>query len=252
VSGTARNRFAKKYGQVFLRNSEIAEFEASLLHAHPGSVLEIGPGEGFLTGILLERGFTVVAVEPDHRLASFMRTRFASHLEDGRLTILQESVLDIPPSRYESIIGNIPYMITAPIIFKIFDLDFGEAILMVQKEFADKACAEPGKREAGRISYSLRLRADISYVRTIPRVFFNPVPGVDSAIIRIVPKQVPVDDVKAADDILRRIFSARRKKLGSIFRGIPHDYAEMRGEELTMDKFLDFCRIIEKNEKIRD
>ncbi|EQD66399.1 Ribosomal RNA adenine methylase transferase, partial [mine drainage metagenome] len=92
MSGTARKGFSKKYGQVFLRNREIAEFEADLLDSGSASILEIGPGEGFLTEVLLERGFNVVAVEPDHRLADYLTARFATHVGGKRLTILQKSV----------------------------------------------------------------------------------------------------------------------------------------------------------------
>jgi ribosomal RNA small subunit methyltransferase A len=241
--------FAKKYGQVFLRNREIALFEVNLLSNKRSSVLEIGSGEGSLTEVLLENGFTVEAVEPDHRLADTLRKRFAEQIEAGRLSIIQENILDMQARSCESIIGNIPYMITAAIVFKIFDFHFKEAILMVQKEFAVKACAKPGTREATRVSYSLQLRADAEYMRTVPRVFFDPVPAVDSAIIRIVPRNLEDGiNTQKADELLRLIFSARRKKLGTVLKGIPHEYSSLRGEDLSMEMFLDICRNYGKNE----
>ena len=248
MRSSAGRGFAKKYGQVFLRNRDIAIYEVNLLNREHSSVLEIGSGEGSLTEVLLDSGFKVDAVEPDHRLADFLRTRFASQIEEGNLTIIQESILDMQPRRCDSIIGNIPYMITAAIVFKIFDFDFKEAILMVQKEFAAKACAEPGSKGASRISYSLQLRAEVEYIRTVPRVFFDPVPAVDSAIIRIVPKILGGIDLEKADQLLRAIFSARRKKLGTLLNDIKHEYASLRGEDLSMEMFLDLCRNYRKND----
>ncbi|MGC8515203.1 MAG: 16S rRNA (adenine(1518)-N(6)/adenine(1519)-N(6))-dimethyltransferase RsmA [Thermoplasmata archaeon] len=249
MSSPTGRGFAKKYGQVFLRNRDIAIYEVNLLNKEHLSVLEIGPGEGSLTEVLLDSGFKVDAVEPDHRLADILRTRFASQIAEEKLSIIQESILDMQPRSCQSIIGNIPYMITAAIVFKIFDFDFKEAILMVQKEFAAKACAKPGSREAARISYSLQLRADVEYMRTVPRVFFDPVPAVDSAIIRIVPKRLEEEiDLEKADDLLRAIFSARRKKLGTVLKDIKHEYASLRGEDLSMEMFLDLCRNYRKND----
>jgi 16S rRNA (adenine1518-N6/adenine1519-N6)-dimethyltransferase len=249
MSSSAGRGFAKKYGQVFLRNREIAIYEVNLLNREYSSVLEIGPGEGALTEVLLEKGFTVYAVEPDHRFVDILRTRFASQIEAGKLSVVQENILDMQARSCENIIGNIPYMITAAIVFKIFDFDFKEGVLMVQKEFAAKACAKPGSREAARISYSLQLRADVEYIRTVPRVFFDPVPAVDSAIIRIVPKRLEEGiDLEKADELLRAIFSARRKKLGTVLKGIKHEYASLRGEDLSMEMFLDLCRNFRKND----
>ena len=249
MSYPARRGFTKKYGQVFLRNREIAAYEVGLLTKTHANVLEIGPGEGVLTEFLLEGGYKVEAVEPDHRLSGLLVERFASYVKTGRLSILRESILDMKASSCDSIIGNIPYMISAPIVFKIFEFDFKEAVLMVQKEFAAKVCAKPGSREAARITYSMQLRADVEYMRTVPRVFFDPVPAVDSAIIRIIPKNLdPEIDLKKADDLLRAIFSARRKKLGTVLKDIKSEYVSLRGEDLSMEMFLDLCRNYGKND----
>jgi len=140
-------------------------------------------------------------------------------------------------------------MITAAIIFKIFDFNFKEAILMVQREFAAKACAKPGSREAARITYSLQIRAYVEYMRTVPKVFFDPVPAVDSAIIRIIPRKLENGiNLQKADELLRLIFSARRKKLGTILKGIQPEYSTLRAEDLSMEMFLDICRSYSKNE----
>ena len=95
MSSSEGRGFAKKYGQVFLRNREIAIYEVNLLNREYSSVLEIGPGEGALTEVLLENGFTVYAVEPDHRFVDILRTRFASQIEAGKLSVVQENILDM-------------------------------------------------------------------------------------------------------------------------------------------------------------
>ncbi|MCL4451554.1 MAG: 16S rRNA (adenine(1518)-N(6)/adenine(1519)-N(6))-dimethyltransferase RsmA [Candidatus Thermoplasmatota archaeon] len=249
MSHPSRKGFTKKYGQVFLRNREIAAYEVDLLNKTHANVLEIGPGEGVLTGVLLERGYSVEAVEPDHRLSGLLMERFATQIKAGRLSVNPVSILDMKGISCDSIIGNIPYMISAPIVFKIFEFDFKEAVLMVQKEFAAKVCAKPGSRESGRITYSVQLRADVEYMRTVPRVFFDPVPDVDSAVIRIIPKYVdPEIALKKADELLRIIFSARRKKLGTVLKDVKIEYASLRGEELSMEMFIDLCKNYQKND----
>ncbi len=244
---TPVQRKRKRFGQVFLVNPEIAQFEVSQIPEDCTSVLEIGSGSGFLTQHILQGGFLVTAIEPDHTYADLMRAKFSDEISSGSLKIVQKSFLDLDPGKFDCIIGNIPYFLSADILFRIFEYGFRKAILMVQKEFAEKAVAVPGTRKAGRLTYSVQMRGDISYLRTVPRVFFDPKPEVDSAIIEIVPsaRYGPIPDNSA--EVLRTIFSARRKKLSSLFQNLPDDYKNRRGETLSMEEFLDLCKYLRKS-----
>ncbi len=236
--------FAKKYGQVFLKDRSVAEFEVGQIHSDAIRILEIGAGTGFLTRSLLEHGFKVDAIEPDHVLSSILFSDLKGWVDNGSLSIITKSFLDIESGNYDAIVGNIPYVLSSKIIFHIFEFSFRESLLMVQKEFADKVCASPGSRDASRISYSVRLYSEVQYLRTIPRMMFTPVPAVDSALIRFTPTRRDHVDFELAERLLRKIFSARRKRLSSIFPGIPDSYALKRGEELTMDEFLELCSVL--------
>lgn len=239
---TGRIQYTRRFGQVYLKNKEIAEFEANQVPGSFRNIVEIGAGEGFLTRILLERNFHVDAIEPDHRNVEILNGLFADSISSGQLHILKEDFLKLPPVNCDAIIGNIPYFITAPIIFQVLKSTFREAVLMVQKEFADKAAAVPGTEKAGRLTYSLNMRASVKYLRTVPKSFFAPVPGVDSAIIKITPKPkvetVPLD---FADEIIRKMFSSRRKKIKTVYPESPEKYWNRRAETLSMNEFMDLC-----------
>lgn len=231
----------KRFGQIFLINPEIAQFEVSKIPTDSKTVLEIGSGPGFLTDLILKAGFRLIAIEPDHVYADILRTRFAAEASSGNIQIVQKSFLEYEPGEFDCIIGNIPYFLSSEIIFRLFDHQFKKAILMVQKEFAEKVCATPGTRGAGRISYSIRLKGDVSYLRTVPRVFFDPRPEVDSAIFEVIPSHKYDEVPKCAEEVLLKIFSARRKKLSTLFKDIPEKYGDRRGESLSMEEFLNLC-----------
>ena len=239
---TGKTQYTKRFGQVYLKNEEIAEFEADQIPGRFSNLLEIGAGEGFLTRILLKRDFHVDAVEPDHRNVEILNALFSERISNGQLHIIKEDFLKLSPGNFDAIIGNIPYFITAPIIFQVLKYDFKEAVLMVQKEFADKAAAVPGTEQAGRLTYSLNLRSSVKYLRTVPKSFFYPVPGVDSAIIKITPKPLHnTIPIEFADGVIRRLFSSRRKKIKTVYPNAPEKYGDRRAETLSMKEFMELC-----------
>lgn len=244
---TSKIQYTKRFGQVYLKNLEIAKFEADQIRADFRNIVEIGAGEGFLTRILLEKNFQVDAIEPDHRNVDILNSRFADYISTDQLHILKEDFLRLSPLTCDAIIGNIPYFITAPIIFQILKCTFKEAVLMVQKEFADKAAATPGEEGSGRLTYSLNMRASVKYLRTVPRSFFEPVPKVDSAIIKITPKYPSTAfSPEFADAVLRKVFSSRRKKIKTIYPEAPEKYGNRRAETLSMNEFMELCTSLYK------
>ncbi|HQC00628.1 MAG TPA: 16S ribosomal RNA methyltransferase A, partial [Methanospirillum sp.] len=145
--------------QHFLTDPRIVARIAGILEIRGRIVLEIGPGEGILTKALLERGAKVISVELDSMLADRLSHRFASEIEDGSLTIIHGDAVKVPLPHFEIAIANLPYSISSPITFRLLDIGFEAAILMYQKEFADRMMAHPGTRDCGRLSIMVQTYA---------------------------------------------------------------------------------------------
>ncbi len=196
----------KSLGQCFLEDHNILRLEADLADPAGKRVLEIGPGDGRLTGILLSRKpKKLFAVEKDSRYVSLLREKF--HDED--LEIIKGDVLEIELPRAEVIIGNIPYYISSEIIFSLAARGFQRAVLMVQKEFAEKMVAKPGERNYGRLSVTSQLCFEVRMERRVLRHLFRPVPKVDSAIIVLKPTGRRLTQFQ--ENIIRWLFQHRNK-----------------------------------------
>ena len=235
--------YTKKYGQVLLRNPKVANFEVEALKLPAGSrILEIGPGRGFLTGLLLEKGYTVSAVEPDHRFAEELKGTFREKVESGGLTINKASFLEIQGQNYDGIIGNVPYHISSQIIFHLGKFTFKRAILMLQREFCNRLVAKTGTDDYSRLSVNAQLRFRITIIAKVSRNSFNPVPEVDSAVIEVIPlNQYKEMDIQRADEVFRILFSNRRKKLSSSLSRISEEIGNKRVNELSPEKLLEIA-----------
>lgn len=144
----------KSLGQCFLQDRNILALEAKLAGPQGKTVLEIGPGDGRLTeAVLALKPKKVIAVEKDSRFASLLRERFA-----GKAEIIEGDFLEAELPSCDIIIGNIPYYISSDIVFTIAPLKFERAVLMVQKEFAQKMVAKPGEKNYGRLSVTAHAR----------------------------------------------------------------------------------------------
>lgn len=235
---------ARKLGQVYLEDEKTARYEVDLLELKPGeSVLEIGPGNGEITNFLLEREATVTAVEPDSLSVEFLANKFETQVEEEKLELINGSFLDFPPNRFSAIVGNIPYNITSDILFRLNDFEFERAVIMIQKEVADRTVAMPGSHDYSRLSVNCYLRYDIEKKRDVPAAFFHPVPAVDSSIILIRKKKIlDPESLQGIDAVLSRAFSMRRKKLNNIFRDCPERFRNLRPENLSPENFIELWK----------
>ncbi len=242
-SPTGLAQFLQKYdlylsralGQHFLLNPKILRsmIELAELPKH-GHIIEIGPGIGHLTWQLIDHGLSVLAIEKDRTFA-----RILNHLEEERqslmetktttLTVLNQDALDVDFSQLikdytvDSVIGNLPYNVSVPILFQLaYTLPrFQKICVMIQKEVGERILAQPGTKSYGRLSIVLKYLYSIRKLRTIPPSAFFPPPKVESIVIDMIPK--PQADLEFAQKFLERAvhigFMHRRKKLRKQFLG---------------------------------
>ena len=216
----------KRLGQSFLEDLNIVRRIVALAEpAGHETVVEIGAGLGFMTEELAKRAGRVIALEVDPRLVAVLRERFAGQ---DRVEILQADVLQYDfssacPGEPIKVVGNIPYHISSPILFRL--LDFRRAIssmlLMFQKELADRITASPGTRNYGIPSVLMARYTTAVCELTVPPTCFYPAPDVVSSVLRIRVLQTPdPPDEALFAYIVRSAFARRRKTLWNNLRGI--------------------------------
>ena len=184
------------------------------------AVLEIGPGFGALTRALLEKGLKVFAVEKDRQLADFLKKEF----QGMALHVISGDILKFDPEKEISgpvprtVVGNIPYNITSPILFWLVDHRhlFRCAVLTIQKEVAERLSGKPGGKTWGALSVSVQAYANVSFLKMIPKTGFRPAPKVDSAVVRLDFLEKPLYAEGTAElfhEIVAKAFQKRRKTL---------------------------------------
>jgi len=211
----------KRLGQHFMTSRRDLDFIVDSLVLEPGEkVLEIGPGLGALTEILLGRGCPVVAVEKDVALADLLRQKY----QGADLEVIPQDILLLDLGKKLSlsapikVVGNIPYNITSPILEWLVDHRawVSEAVLTVQWEVAQRLAAKPGKKDWGSLSVFLQFYSDVELLRKIDKSHFNPAPRVDSAVLRFRFLKTPrfsLSNEPFFFALVRRAFQKRRKTL---------------------------------------
>jgi 16S rRNA (adenine1518-N6/adenine1519-N6)-dimethyltransferase len=246
----------KKWGQNFLRNRGAAEKIVAAVEASPDEVvLEIGPGEGALTSLLVDRyPGRLTAIEIDPELAAGLRTRFGSALE-----VIEGDALEVPlPTRPFRAIGNLPYNVGTPILRRVIaDPNFRRAVFMLQKEVADRLVAKPSTETYGYLTLYTQVFATAKILMTLEPQSFYPPPKVRSAIaiLNAAPLAIKCDR-GALLALISAAFAMRRKTVVNnvlhqtdISRETLHDHLErvglthkVRAEQLDMTDFDALCR----------
>lgn len=254
-------RARKRFGQHFLKDRSIAGRIVELVQPHPDElVLEIGPGRGALTEGLAARAGRLVAVEIDRDLAAFLRQRLAG--TDCRL--IEGDILELDLARLLReegrerllIVGNLPYNITAPLLFRLLEQaeHIRAAVLMVQHEVARRLVARPGSRDYSLLTVLLSMRAQVRACLQVAPGAFRPVPKVHSAVVEVefTPQaRCAVRDELLFGRLVRSAFGQRRKMLRNSLMGIwEGERAELEGlaagagidlsrrpETLTLEEF---------------
>lgn len=203
----------KTKGQNFLIDERVADRQiafASILKED--RVLEVGPGLGMLTERLTAASEHVTCIELDEILANHVEETYGD-----RITLIRGDAVKVPFPEFDVFVSNLPYSVSTPIIFKLLDYDFRKAVVMVQKEFADRMVADVGSPDYSRLTVNLFFRADCRILENVPRSRFRPAPKVDSAIVEIVPRPAPfqVLNERTFFKVTETAFNHRRKKIGT-------------------------------------
>lgn len=266
---------SKSLGQNFLIDSEVVSGIVDNAEVSKEDlIIEIGPGLGTLTSVLLERAGRVICIELDKRMVNIITDRFALY---ENFEVINEDVLKVPLKsiiednlkmhnlKNAKVVANLPYYITTPIIMKLLEdrLNLQSITVMVQKEVAERLTETPGGKETGAITYSINYFADSEIVIQVPNTSFIPAPEVNSAVMKLTlldKPRVRVKDEKNLFNIIKIAFMQKRKTLvnslknGNILDGkesIEKMLTELnidlkaRAENLTLEQFAQIADYVE-------
>ncbi|MEP6557815.1 MAG: 16S rRNA (adenine(1518)-N(6)/adenine(1519)-N(6))-dimethyltransferase RsmA [Burkholderiales bacterium] len=258
MSGEARHRPKKRFGQHFLTDSAVIDAIVAAIDAQPGArmLVEIGPGLSALTAPLLKQVGQLTVIELDRDLARRLRS-------DNRLRVIESDVLAVDftalARQLETadaaraagglrIVGNLPYNISTPILFHL--LEHVEAVadqhFMLQKEVVERMVAAPSTAAYGRVSVMLQWRYEMTQLFIVGPEAFEPPPKVHSAVVQMRPREtfIPVQ-ASWLRELLRVAFSQRRKLLRHTLGawldqlGFADDFdVQRRAEEVSVDAYL--------------
>ena len=242
----------KGYGQNFLIDDSILEGIVESANISPEDiVIEIGPGLGNLTEYLLKKAKKVIAFEIDTRMIEILNDRFNKYtnfelINQDILTVNLDNYVYDTLAHYNNyngkikVVANLPYYITTPIIFSLFETasSINEIVVMVQKEVANRIVADPGNKEYGALSIMAQYYSDVEIALNVPKECFNPIPKVSSAVVKLVKTEKYVDENnKEFRELIKCAFSQWRKKV--INSLVNMHYLNLSKEEIQegLDKF---------------
>jgi len=238
----------KRLGQHFLVDPGVLERIADALAPTADDVvIEIGPGRGALTDLLVRRAKRVVAIELDRDLVPYLRDRYrdARNVEVIERDVLEVNLGEVAGSEF-LLAGNVPYYITTPILFHALENPRpARAVYLVQREVAERIAAPPGSRTYGALSVNVQAFARAELVGHVPPGAFRPPPSVDSAIIRLTPRPDPAVETSLEPDLrllVQHAFGLRRKQMRRVVRTVAHLDVERADRVLELAGVDPECR----------
>lgn len=226
-------RARKRFGQHFLLPVWAERVVAALAPSPDDTFLEIGPGRGALTIPLAHHVRRVVALEIDRDLVEWLGPQLPHNAVLVAGDVLHAPLASLLPEGVAPadvrVVGNLPYNISTPILFRLLDLHrntraFRDATIMLQREVADRIAARPGSKTYGVLSIAVQMDADVTALLSLPPGAFRPAPEVHSSVIRLTfrPPAVALSDRQAFDGMVRAVFTHRRKTLANALKGPAH------------------------------
>ena len=245
----------KRFGQNFLRDdSIIAAIARAIAPTDVDHVLEIGPGEGALTEALITSGCRLDAIELDRDLRTRLLAAFSTHIG---FTLHSADALQFDFASLATnnarlrVVGNLPYNISTPLIFKLLDQSevIADMHFMLQLEVVERLAASPGGKDWGRLGVMAQFQCEVEHLFDVPPDAFYPPPKVQSAVVRLTPYSTsPFPDVERAHlaRVVTQAFAQRRKTLRNNFKGslTDADWESLaidptaRAETLTIHDFI--------------
>jgi 16S rRNA (adenine1518-N6/adenine1519-N6)-dimethyltransferase len=255
IHSAVGHRARKRFGQNFLHDVSVSERIVQAVAPREGQhLVEIGPGQGALTGHLVDSGCTLDVIELDRDLvpgllASFgLKDNFALHSADALKFDFAQLASAASPLR---IVGNLPYNISTPLIFKLLEQAslIQDMHFMLQREVVDRLAAEPGSKAWGRLGIMAQYQCQVDKLFEVPPEAFSPRPKVQSAIVRLAPwqdKPWPEVDRSQLRKLVQAAFAQRRKTLRNNLKGLINGEAleglgldpSARAETLQLTDFI--------------
>ena len=239
----------QKLGQHFLHKiSYLQKIAEAACPAATPLVIEIGPGKGALTELLLERADRVIAIEIDPDMVRHLLVRFAGN---PRLKIVAQDILatDLTGWGPAVVVGNLPYYITSPILERTLAMGkvLLHAVFLIQKEVAERLTAKPGTRDYGFLTVATQLSAQTRTLFNVPPSAFSPPPKVDSAVVLLTPGRSHGEQVADPAPLLAFVGLCFRHKRKTLRNNLAHVFGDelmqslpeagLRAEQLSLDQF---------------
>jgi 16S rRNA (adenine1518-N6/adenine1519-N6)-dimethyltransferase len=243
----------QRFGQHFLIDRSVACREVGYADLTKNDVvLEIGPGEGIITRLLAQVAKHVITIEIDQRLVDKLKTTIPKNVTLISADALSVDFQSLP--RFTKIVSNLPFEISSPITFKFLESSFSKAVLIYQKDFAERLVAHPGTKEYSRLTVGVSYKAQCRILEDVPRSCFSPPPKVDSSIVELIPRKKPLFDVQDERfffELTKQLFNHRRKKIRHTIKTMYGDYEQLpyldsRVEDLSPEQIGNLSNILWK------
>jgi len=244
----------KHLGQHFLTDINIAQRICDSLSEENKNILEIGPGKGVLTNIMLSKDVNFRAIDIDRESIEYLNEEFPEHQDKFILAdFLKTDISTIFDSTFQ-VLGNFPYNISSQILFKVLEnKDIVDCVVgMFQKEVAQRIISPPGSKVYGILSVLIQAWFDCEYLFTVNEGSFFPPPKVKSGVIRLVrnnTKDLGVDEV-LFKSVVKTAFNQRRKTLHNSLKSFrfteESEIMQKRPEQLSVQEFVDICKRVKK------
>jgi 16S rRNA (adenine1518-N6/adenine1519-N6)-dimethyltransferase len=250
----------KRFGQNFLKDQFVLQDIITAIDPRPDdSMVEIGPGQGAMTSLLLQALDHLQVVELDRDLVVLLQKKFDQKkisIHSGDALQFDFGALPVPAGRKLRVVGNLPYNISSPLLFHLaqYAQQIEDQHFMLQKEVVQRMVAAPGGRDYGRLSVMLQWRYQMDLLFIVPPTAFDPAPKVDSAIVRMRPIASPLAcEQRKLEQVVTKAFSQRRKVVRNCVAGMFTENQlidagvnpQARPETIALEQYVELARRLE-------